>query len=64
MTITNMIAHINDGRLRVAERRRRNGIAMYIGIRFRAAKEDRHNAPMNPRMVETKAILIVSIIPR
>ena len=55
---------MSDGKLRVAERRIRNGKAMDIGMRFFAANDERHNAPMNPRIVATNAIFSVSIIPR
>ena len=57
------MAQMSDGRLRIAESTIRKTKAMGIGIRFLAAKDERESAPMNPRIVATKAILMVSTIP-
>ena len=48
------MAQMREGRLLVAESSMRNGKAIRIGMRFLAANEERHNAPINPRIVATK----------
>ena len=62
-TMTKIIAQIMLGRLLVRARNNRVGTNMNLGTKFLAAKDENNIAPINPKIVATKAILRVSNIP-